>query len=441
MQRQPAQLMTERGDARPLDRAEALQQFPGGLHALRRGRLEPPEALRRVAGRHQAQHHAGQIHAIDLGLARGAQTIPCVPQPPRAPGAESGRTPGPLRRTVRGHAFEHQRVDGTLRVVARHLLPAAVDHQRYAGHGERRLGDVRGHHHAAPRTRQQRTILRVRAERSVQRQQVEVVALADPACVLQRALDLARAGQETQHVTRTRREHRRQNADDRLIGRVNHFEGMCGARHGHERAAIEIGLHRQRVHRGRHHDHAEIAACAPRLGHEREAEVRVQAALVELVQDHGRNVREQRVLVEVVGQHALGDDEHAGVGRGAAVEADVPAHFAPEGPALFVGDPARHRARGDTARLQHDHAPGVRHCRRHACGLAGARRGNDYSRAMRGERGADVRQARINRQWSTRHVGIRARARSAAGCRWRRGRQMSSRWPRRDCRPAPAGRP
>ncbi len=131
---------------------------------------------------------------------------------------------------------------------------------------------------------------------------------------------------------------------------------MRRARHVDDRAVAEEPRHRRRVERGRHHEHAQIVAREPRLAHEREAEVRVDAAFVEFVEHYRRDVREQRILLQARGEDAFGHDDQRRPGGEPFLEADVPAHLAAERPAAFLGDARRHRAHGDAARLQHEHA-------------------------------------------------------------------------------------
>ena len=83
-------------------------------------------------------------------------------------------------------------------------------------------------------------------------------------------------------------------------------------------------------------------------------EIRVDAALVELVEDDRVKARQQRVLLKARGQDPLGGEEQARLGPEPALEPDVPPDLAAERPALLVRDPPRDAARRHTARLQHD---------------------------------------------------------------------------------------
>jgi hypothetical protein len=107
-----------------------------------------------------------------------------------------------------------------------------------------------------------------------------------------------------------------------------------------DRAALQVCCRPLRVYRRRHDHDAEVVAGAPGLLRERDAEVRVDAPFVELVEDDGAKAGEQRILLQAGRQDPFGCDEQPGLVHEAAVEADVPAHFASEPPALLVGDPA-----------------------------------------------------------------------------------------------------
>ena len=64
------------------------------------------------------------------------------------------------------------------------------------------------------------------------------------------------------------------------------------------------------------------------------------------------------------------------------LEADVPADLPADRPAAFLGDSTRHRASGDTTRLQQQHAAAIDERRRNARGLAGAGSGSQDECAM-----------------------------------------------------------
>ena len=89
-----------------------------------------------------------------------------------------------------------------------HLQPAAVagdagrpgvDDVAHAGHGDRRLGDVRAEHDAPAAVRLEDAVLLGRRQPGVQRQHLGVAELA-PAQEVGGVVDLPLAGQEHEHV-------------------------------------------------------------------------------------------------------------------------------------------------------------------------------------------------------------------------------------------------
>lgn len=93
---------------------------------------------------------------------------------------------------------------------------------------------------------------------------------------------------------------------------------------------MEKGRHTRAVHRRRHHHNTQVVPGEPRLPHKGDSEIRVNAALVELVEHNRPDIREQGVLLEPGGEDAFGRHEQTGLGRVTAIESDVPADFTPD---------------------------------------------------------------------------------------------------------------
>ena len=165
----PSQRGDDRGVVKPGHRAQAAEQRECGRHGIGRRRFEPVEGLRPRAPRQHVEHGSGQIDAVDVGLACGAQAIVRMPQAAHDARPEPGGPTGSLIRRVERDAFGHQRIEAPVGVVARDLHEAGVDHRRHAGHGERRLGQVRGENHAPGRRGPHGRVLGRAVERSVQR--------------------------------------------------------------------------------------------------------------------------------------------------------------------------------------------------------------------------------------------------------------------------------
>src|SRR5689334_4123287 len=78
----------------------------------------------------------------------------------------------------------------------------------------------------------------------------------------------------------------------------------------------------------------------------------MNAALVELVEDDGREFREQWIVLKPRRQHALSRDKQPCVRAEAPLETNLPADLLADRPAALRGDPLCDRAGGDTPRLQ-----------------------------------------------------------------------------------------
>ena len=312
--------------------------------------LEPFEGARIAAPRDHVEDGARQIDAVKLRLAMRAQPVTRVPQAAHDARPQAAGAAGPLIRGVRGDAFRLEAVDAPVGVVPRHLVQPRVDDGRHAGNGQRRLRDIGGHDHAAPRGRPEREVLRVGVERPVQRDDLDRAAdlLLD---LGHRAANLGCPRQEAQHLTVGRGQHVGSRLGHRALGGVGHVERMRAARHIDHRATVEKRGNGGRLERRRHHHNPQIGPRPPRLPRQRDCQVRVHTALVKLVEHDGREVGEQRVGLQAGGQDPLGDDEEARLRAESALEAHLPADLAAKGPAALVGDARRNRTRGDASGL------------------------------------------------------------------------------------------
>ena len=191
---------------------------------------------------------------------------------------------------------------------------------------------------------------------------------------------------------------RRDAARDAELRRVVDLERMRPAGNRDRRTAIEIAGDGIRVHGGRHHDDAEIVARQPGLPGQREPEIRVDAALVELVEDDRPKAGEERILLQPGRQDAFGGQQHPGVRTELPLEADVPADFAAERPAALVGDAARDRPRRDASRLQHDDRAVRGERGRHARRLARTWRRRQHQRPSLPDEREDFRDESVDRQ-------------------------------------------
>ena len=334
---------------------------------------------------HDVEHDGREIDACDLRLSMRPQPIARVPQPHRDARRRPSRASRALIGRVGRDALLLEAVHQPIRVVPRDLVQPGVDDDAHVRHGQRGLGDVGGENHARLGRRGDGGVLLVRAESPVERQHARA-AVEHRRQAVGGAPNLGRARQEAQRRARAKRIPH--GVLERDAGPVDHLDRMRAAGHVDDRTVTQKCGDAGRVDRGGHHHDAEIAAREPCLPRERDAEIRVQAALVELVDDDGSDVAEQRILLQPRGQDAFGDDGQAGVGGGAAIEPDVPSHLAAERPALLGGDAPRDRARGHASRLQQQDRAVAHERGRHARRLSRARR-----RGERPARGALARGA------------------------------------------------
>ncbi len=325
------------------------------------------------------------------------QPVARVPESAHDPRRDPSRASGALVRSIRRDALGLEAVDAALPVVPRHLVDAGVDDGGDAWHRERRLRDVRRDDDAAARRRAQREILGLGVERAVQRHDLDV-APDTRLQVRDRAANFSRARQKAEHLAVGRPKHFGGGVGDRLSRRICDLERMPTSRHVDHRTFAEEGRDGARVERCRHDDDAKIVAGEPGLPRQRNREVGVDAALVELVDDDGRERRQQRVALHSRGENAFGDDEQTRVGAEAPLEADLPADLAAERPPALGGNPRGNRARRHAPGLKQDDGTVGQERRRHACGLAGAWRGG-HDGGTRSPDGVEDRiEERIDRQ-------------------------------------------
>ena len=256
----------------------------------------PADRTTRTSGGLPPQQDASTAPAgrrDDLRLAR-SQPIARVPQPPARPGpsAPRGRRADPPRPAVIRSSTRHRSPVG---VVARDLLQPGVDDGGHAGHGQRRLGDVRGENHAAPPTgRSARSCASASSEPCSGTRSRRGAAESATSCSAR--LISRRARQEAQHVARSRASSA--DAPPRRLSRRGTRSRADAAGPAHRRAGSRRETpHRRRVERRRHHDDPQIVARPPGLPRQREPEIGVHAALVELVEDDGAEAGEQRILL------------------------------------------------------------------------------------------------------------------------------------------------
>ncbi len=284
-------------------------------------------------------------------------------------------------------------------------LEACIDDDAHAFDGEARFGEVRGDDDlAAPcGCRTQRRILCRGVEIAVQRQDQQRRIARAGSDGIAAAPDLRGARQEDEHVARIGLQRTQDDASSALLdgfgpavdagrhrGRVlrGDVEGAPLGPHG--TCIAEHRRHRSAVQRRRHDEQAQVVAqVALRIECQRETEVRLQVALVELVEDHAADVFERRIALQSARQDALGHYLDARRSADAGFEPRAVAHELPRLRARKLRQSSCHGARRDPARLQHDDAlvraePGlVQQRERNDGALARTRRRLEHRVAMR----------------------------------------------------------
>ena len=144
-----------------------------------------------------------------------------------------------------------------------------------------------------------------------------------------------------------------------------------------------------------------------RVERQGEAEIGVERALVELVEQHGGDAVEGGIVEDHADEHALGHDLYPRVRRDEALQADAQA----DGLAHLLAERRGHAGCGGAGRqapgLEHDQTPAldpgvIEEGERDAGRLAGAGRGDQHRARMRRERRLQVGQDLVDRKWEAR---------------------------------------
>ncbi len=169
----------------------------------------------------------------------------------------------------------------------------------------------------------------------------------------------------------------------------------------HRRIAQQRGDPRP-VERRRHHQDAQILAQSDlRIARQRQAEIRIERALVKFVEQHGCDPGQFGIIENLPRENALGDNLDPGRARYLRAEPDTVAH----GLADTLADRLRHPfgtgAGRDPPRLQHDDFLGsdpwcIQQRQRHPRGLARPRRRYQYGSSMARECAGEFVQHRVD---------------------------------------------
>ena len=273
-----------------------------------------------------------------------------------------------------------------------------------------------------------------RVQRAIERRDVDVRPLDARLEDLGDAANLALPGQEDKHRAAFARERIERDARDLVLDPDARAPPDIARRNGEgaplaldQRRVAQERAHPRAVERRRHDEKAQVLAQrALRVESQREPEIGVERALVELVEQHRRDALERGIVEDHAGEHALGDDLDPRPRRDEALQAHTQADGLADLFAERRGHARRGGARGEAARLEDDELfrPGPRlleERERDARRLARAGRGDQHGARMCGERGAKRRQRVVDRQ---RRDGVGHHAPPA--WRWRARRRLSS---------------
>ncbi len=407
--RQAPDLAAMRRDAAGfVDRAERTQQL-GGVTPGRRGRRIEQGQLRHVgAPGRQLKGEARQVGGEDFRrvVRRQRGMLVAAPQAVGRAGAETAGAAGALVGAGARDALRLQAIGASAEVEAGDARIAAVDHGAHALHRQAGLGDVGGENDLAAAVARwlQRGVLLGGGQVAVQGRQVYAAGGARFEQAL-RIADFAAAGKEGEDVAlgfveRPQRAlaHRLAQLGAGARRHVAHIHRVeLAATLDNLRVAKEGG-DASRIQRRRHHQHPQrLIQRGARVQGQRQGEIGVEAALVELVEDHQAYAGQFRVGLQAPRQQALGDDLDACRGRDPAVEADLVAHRLADLLAQQPGHAGGAGAGGDAPWLQHHDAlarqPGfVEQGQRHEGGLARAGRRGQHRLAGLRQRRAQARQ-------------------------------------------------
>ena len=403
---------------------EVGEQAAGLVEGAGGRRVEERQRRRVGAPGGQLQGQARQVGLADLGLGvrPPGGVVDLRPQADGCARPEAAGAARPLlgRRPGDGHGLQ----PGQPRAGVEHRPPGqpGVDDHPHALDGEAGLGDVGGQHDLAPagQARGQGRVLLAGGQRPVEPVDVDRAG-ARPSS--SRSASATRSispapGRNTstsppssaRRADRTAATTAGSSRSRGPPGRPPQLDGMgrlslvtTGAGPASEpspsRAATAVA-----VERGRHHEDAEVGPqVRPGVEGQRQAQVGLEAALVELVEDHQPHAVEAGVALQPPGEDALGHHLDPGVAADGPVVAGAVADRAADLLAEQRRHPPGRGPGGQPAGFEHDDAPvaeplGAEQGEGDRGGLAGAGGGLEHGQARAGERGLELGQGGDDRQ-------------------------------------------
>jgi hypothetical protein len=181
---------------------------------------------------------------------------------------------------------------------------------------------------------------------------------------------------------------------DAPVGIAPEIAGLdrIGTALGFDHGGIAQQLRHPRAVEGRRHDEEAqiLAQPALRIERERKAEIGIERALVEFVEQHGRDAVERGIVEDHAGEDALGHHLDPRPAADLRAEAHAKAHRLAHRLAKGLRHALGCGARGQPPGLQHDdltslHPGLVEQHERHARGLACAGRGHEHRIGLRAQ--------------------------------------------------------
>ncbi len=404
----------------PVQRPQPGQHLPRLREGPGRRRVEQGQPFRRArAPAGEIEGEGGQVGLENLGPLVRDETagLFLVPKPVADPGPGPAGAAAALRGRGAADADGGQTGQAAGRLEARHARQAAVDDHPHPLDGQAGLRHRGGQHHlaAAGRRRFDGAVLFRLVERAIERGEVDVgrQAIGEQAG---RAVNLPLSREEGEDGAALLRQRLPDGPGHRLLETLRRVATEImrldrehpALRFDHWRAVEEAGDAGD-VERGRHHQQAQVVPQELlRLTRQGEAQVRVEAAFVKLVEQHRADAFQRRVVENHTGEHALSDHLDPGVRADAGLQAGAVADGLAGAFAKGHGHALGGGAGGQSTRLQHQHPCTaqprlVEQRQRHDRRLARARRGGENHGRGRREGGLQRVEDGVNGQ----HDGLK----------------------------------
>ncbi len=400
--------------ALPVQGLKTIEQDPRLVERGRRRLVEEGQVggvTRPPAGQVQGQVRQVGFQDFRAGEGRQGAGLRLVPQAVADPRLGAA---GPAPALVGGGARHPHRLQpgqAAGRVEARHAGQAAVNHHPHALDGQAGLGDRSRQHHlaAAGLGGRNGAVLLGRVQRAIQRGDVDI---RPPQPLAQHRLgapDLALARQEDQQAAALLDQGPLDGPDHALLQSQTVVAAkVARVDREHPPLALDDGRVAQQgrnpspVEGGRHHQDLQVLAHQPlSVAGQGQAQVGVEAALVELIEDHRRHAVQARIVENHPGEHALGHHLDPGSSRDLRLQSHAKTHRLADALAQALGHPRRRRPGRQPPGFEHDdltagHPRLVQQGQGHDRGLARPGRRDQHGGLAFGERGLQGRQGFVD---------------------------------------------